>query len=238
MDRSNENIKILLDKYWAGESSLEEEKMIYAYFKRGNIEPDLQEFAPLFSYFNSEKETTIDIATDLFEKIENPEVNLNSGNTGIDNLLEKYWAGESSLEDEQILHLYFNQNEVSPSHKELKPYFQYLRTERNITTDLTDEVLLKINKAPVKSKVIKLSWYKILSVAASIALVLSVSLAVFQYQQLKKMELTTLDTYQTPEEALEQTKAALAYLSARMNKGTDKALDGIIKTETLEIINQ
>ena len=62
MDRSNENIKILLDKYWAGESSLEEEKMIYAYFKRGNIEPDLQEFAPLFSYFNSEKETTIDQA--------------------------------------------------------------------------------------------------------------------------------------------------------------------------------
>jgi hypothetical protein len=236
MDRSNENIKTLLEKYWAGESSLEEEKIIYTYFKGSDIDPDLKEFVPFFNYFNSEKDITIDISAGILGKIENRGAETTTSE--IDDLLEKYWAGESSLEDEQILHLYFNQSEVSLHHEELVAYFKYLKSERNIEIDVTDEVMQKIQKAPAQTKVIDMSWRKIISIAATIALIFSVGLGVFQYQQLKKSELTALDTYQTPEEALEQTKAALAYLSARMNRGTDKALDGLIKTETLEIINQ
>jgi len=238
MDRSNENIKILLDKYWTGESSLEEEKMIYAYFKSGTIDPDLIEFAPLFGYFNSEKDTNIDISADVLGIIGNRGTNFKTTDTGIDFLLEKYWEGESSLEDEQILHLYFNQTDTAPHHKELVPYFKYLKQEKAISIDVTEAVMHKINKMPSKTKVVQIEWRRIISIAASIALFLSVSLAVFQYQQLKKSEWVEMDTYQTPEEALEQTKAALAYLSSRMNRGTDKALDGLIKTETLEIINQ
>lgn len=236
MDRSNENIKKLLDKYWAGESSLADEKMIYHYFATGDVAPEFIEFMPLFSYFNEEKDISIDITSNVLEKIQRTGDNANQ--SGIDSLLEKYWAGESSLEDEQILHLYFSQNKIAPNHIELVPFFAYLKHEKEVSIDVTEAVMEKINRMPVQTKVIQLGWRKIISIAASIALMLSVSLAVFQYQQLKKIELTSMDTYQTPEEALEQTKAALAYLSARMNRGTDKALDGISKTKTLEIINQ
>ena len=236
MDRSNENIKKLLDKYWAGESSLADEKMIFSYFASGEVAPEFIEFIPLFSYINNEKDTAIDITSNVLEKIQSS--GDKSNQNGIDSLLEKYWAGDSSLEDEQILHLYFSQNNIAPNHKELVPFFTYLKNEKAVSIDVTDTVMKKINTLPVETKVIQLGWRRIISIAASIALVLSVSLAVFQYQQLKKTELTSMDTYQTPEEALEQTKAALAYLSARMNRGTDKALDGISKTKTLEIINQ
>lgn len=236
MDRSNENIKNLLEKYWAGESSLEDEKKIYSYFNGDNIDPELKEFAPLFNFFDSERLSEIDITGRLFEKIENLENK--STTTGIDGLLEKYWAGETTLEDEQILNLYFNQTVLEAHHKELIPYFNYLKTERNISIDVTDQVMQKIKMPVAQPKVIQLGWRRIISVAASILLVLSISLAVFQYQQIKKPEISPLDTYQSPEEALEQTKAALAYLSARMNRGTDKAVNGIIMTETLEIINQ
>jgi hypothetical protein len=49
------NIKTLLNKYLEAESNLEEEKELKAYFLSGNVAPELQEYIPLFSFFEAEK---------------------------------------------------------------------------------------------------------------------------------------------------------------------------------------
>jgi hypothetical protein len=43
--------KILLDRYFLGETSLEEEQQLRAYFKDGDIHPELAAYPPLFSYW-------------------------------------------------------------------------------------------------------------------------------------------------------------------------------------------
>lgn len=43
--------KTLLDRYFLGETSLEEEQQLRAYFKAGDIHPELAAYPPLFSYW-------------------------------------------------------------------------------------------------------------------------------------------------------------------------------------------
>ena len=68
----NNNIKILIEKYFAGESNLKEEAIIKAYFKHENIAPEFQEYSALFQHFESEKEAVLteDFDAKLFEAIE------------------------------------------------------------------------------------------------------------------------------------------------------------------------
>ncbi|KAA3622719.1 MAG: hypothetical protein DWQ02_25645 [Bacteroidetes bacterium] len=49
---NNTQIAKLLDKYFAGETSLQEEKQLKDYFSYSDIHPDFEEYAPLFRFFN------------------------------------------------------------------------------------------------------------------------------------------------------------------------------------------
>ncbi|VBB48642.1 conserved hypothetical protein [uncultured Paludibacter sp.] len=46
----------LLEKYFAGKTSLQEEKELKTYYKQGNIIPAHQKYAPLFQAFENERE--------------------------------------------------------------------------------------------------------------------------------------------------------------------------------------
>ena len=48
----------------------------------------------------------------------------------IDNLLNKYFEGETTFEDEQVLHAYFKQENLPKHLKELAPIFTYIEDER------------------------------------------------------------------------------------------------------------
>ena len=60
-------IKNLLDKYLAGETSAEEEKILSEYFAQVHVHADFEEWKPLFTYFSSEKNLTV--SNDFDEKI-------------------------------------------------------------------------------------------------------------------------------------------------------------------------
>jgi len=65
----NEEIKILLKKYFEGESSLHDEKILRHYFLFENITPDLQEYKILFTALESESKIISEpITEDLFIK--------------------------------------------------------------------------------------------------------------------------------------------------------------------------
>jgi len=61
----HEEIKALLEKYWAAETTLEEEKRIAAYFQRGEVDPVLEPYRAFFDYI--EEETTV-VAPEGFEE--------------------------------------------------------------------------------------------------------------------------------------------------------------------------
>ncbi len=46
-----EKIKILLNKYFEGETSLQEERELHTYFNSENVDASLREYVPLFAYF-------------------------------------------------------------------------------------------------------------------------------------------------------------------------------------------
>lgn len=54
----HETIKGLLDRYWLAETSVEEEKVLAAYFRGPDIDPRLEPFRDLFAYFEEEAQVT------------------------------------------------------------------------------------------------------------------------------------------------------------------------------------
>ncbi|PIQ21241.1 MAG: hypothetical protein COW65_10270 [Cytophagales bacterium CG18_big_fil_WC_8_21_14_2_50_42_9] len=71
-----DNIELLLQKYYAGETSLAEENVLNNYFKETKLLPNhLKVHAAQFEYYNHQQEVQLDkfLADDwLFEKIERP----------------------------------------------------------------------------------------------------------------------------------------------------------------------
>ncbi|MDZ4707365.1 MAG: hypothetical protein SH818_03095 [Saprospiraceae bacterium] len=155
----------------------------------------------------------------------------------IKQLLDKYWNSESSLEEEKALAAYFNQPEIDQEFEVYRPLFNYFDEQRQLTIDLEDQIMSRISDKKEKGKIIQMPWRRVVSIAASIALFLSVLLATFQYRNQNNREMDMVDTFQTPEEALEQTKAALLFLSHRMNKASDQAAKSLSKTQSLNILN-
>lgn len=51
------NIKELLQKYFEGETSIQEEKKLKSYFTSKNIAPELMQYQYMFGYFSEEQQT-------------------------------------------------------------------------------------------------------------------------------------------------------------------------------------
>lgn len=62
------NIKQLLEKYFEGETSLQEEKELKNYFSSENIAPELVQYQNMFGYFSKEKATESKIEIVLEKK--------------------------------------------------------------------------------------------------------------------------------------------------------------------------
>lgn len=68
-------IKKLLDKYFDGGTSLQEENQLKAYFRQPEVHPSLRSYQPLFQFFNAEQERRLDqdFETRLLEKLQTTE---------------------------------------------------------------------------------------------------------------------------------------------------------------------
>jgi len=120
----------------------------------------------------------------------------------IEQLLEKYNNGETSLKEEQQLKDYFKQETVAPHLEMYKPMFAYFSVSQE--EKFTKDVPLKSNKN---------NLYKWISVAAVAVLMLG-----FYF----KSPLTSaedLGTYDDPEMAYLEVKKSLEMISTQFNKG-------------------
>lgn len=158
----------------------------------------------------------------------------------IEQLLERYWLCQTSVEEERILRDFFSQKEV-PSH--LKRYcalftFQQKEKELQLGADFDQKILSKIEEPVVKAQrntiMIKLKpFYK---AAAAVAIILSLGFAAQRSFETKTQPGISYnykgykDTYSDPQVAFEQVSSALKTVSEGLRKSglesTDSALIG------------
>ena len=122
----------------------------------------------------------------------------------IEQLLEKYFEGETSVAEEQVLKEYFNSENIA-SHVEIhQPIFSYFSAAKTE----------KMNVVPVlpSKKRFKTTW---IGIAAS--LLFAVALLTFWDKPSEKQE--ELGSFEDPEIAFRETQKALAMLSENINVG-------------------
>jgi hypothetical protein len=150
-------------------------------------------------------------------------------------LLDKYFEGETSLEEEALLETYFGQPDIATELQKYQPLFRYLEEEKTIdlTVDLEEKVIGQltdkenIDGGDIKKKHIKrwiAPWFKI---AAAILLMIGGYTIYLQQQRIEPVA-PAIDKFaaydaMTEQEAYERTKAALMLISNKLNKGTSQA---------------
>lgn len=155
----------------------------------------------------------------------------------INNLLEKYWEGESSLQEEESLKQYFNNGNVAPELEQYKSLFQFFKEEQDvmISDDFEKRFLVAIENEQkvIPAKVRKLSWMTTIRSIAAVGILLMG--AVFVFQNLEKPKADVWAKYEVEDEqaAIEATKAALALLSGKMKKGSKKATKGFSEMKSV-----
>lgn len=173
----------------------------------------------------------------------------------ISTLLEKYWDGETSLQEEEQLTKFFSENETTEIPAEFhafRPLFLAkaethepqlnkdfdlniltMIAEENLAQSETKVVEMKANHQ--RTEVRRLRW--IAGIAASVALLLAAYIFMPKTNEESVIVQETELTEEEKAEALrayKQTKAALFFVSAKMNEGTQKAAEGMNKVKDLD----
>lgn len=162
-------------------------------------------------------------------------------------LLEKYYNGETTLEEEKILREYFSKDDIGIELIADKDIFLFNYQENSKldnVPDLSEEIWNNIQKSKNdKPKQHNNLTYVFLRIAAGIVIILGTFLLLKDQVIDTKQEFQITDTYETPEQAYEQAKQTLLYVSAMMNNGTNhlepikKIDEGTEKLKTLSSFN-
>lgn len=136
----------------------------------------------------------------------------------IDEWLEKYWKGETSLAEEAQLRRYFQEEEPPPHLRSVAALFQHYDAPQRLD-DGFDEQLIKHLR---EQKAVPM-WPNLLKIAAVVALFLLGALWVkhtYLDAPAPAPVAVAPDTYEDPERAYEEAKQALLLVSSLMNEGT------------------
>jgi hypothetical protein len=139
----------------------------------------------------------------------------------IKKLLEKYYEGSASLEEEKHLRIYFQNHEVPDelsADKELFAHVQHEISTVPVSFGLEEKLSVWVDQQEQvdhKSKR-KLFILKISSIAAGVALLVFSYITVDQYNKKKLSK----DTFKDPQMAYAEVKRTLLYISEQLNRGT------------------
>jgi flagellar motility protein MotE (MotC chaperone) len=126
----------------------------------------------------------------------------------IEQLLEKYFEGQTSIVEEKELTNYFSSTNVAQHLEQYKPIFEYYSQTKQ--QKFTQEI-------PLKTKKRKVMW---LSIAASVVVLLGVGTFYSLNNQQSEIE-QGLGTFKSPEIAFQETQKALQMLSQNVNVGIE-----------------
>ncbi len=150
-------------------------------------------------------------------------------------LVEKYWTGETSLEEEKALVTYFNSDSVDEELLSYAPMFQYWDKAKKTTLKQPLENLLVKERSMLNRLKVRSKRFGYRSIAATILVLILVGFGYQQMQLPSKAE--RMATYwankeiKDPREAFLKTKAALLLVSKKLNKGRETALQQVSKVQ-------
>ena len=150
----------------------------------------------------------------------------------IETLQNKYWDGETTLEEERNLKAYFAQPNVAEKWRALTPLFQALREEKATQMPHANGKRVRMGFAGSP----RLRWA---AAAILIGVLATAGTWAFRNQQ-EQSRIESVhaklnqDTFDDPQKAAEEIKAALALVSSKMNKGRRNAAKGLKKMEKVE----
>lgn len=131
-------------------------------------------------------------------------------------LLQKYFNGETTGDEERTLETYFTAGNVADEFKEYTEFFSGISELANTTTnsDIEEEVMNYIleNENREKRKY-RWLWQIVTGIAASVIIILGGFL--FYQQQQKSFK----DTFDDPKEAYAYAQQTLQFVSVKYNKG-------------------
>jgi hypothetical protein len=141
----------------------------------------------------------------------------------IDELLNKYWNCETSLEEEQQLREYFRGKQIPQQWKETATLFRYFDEHKKKALDdnaFDTEVLRKVTVRQ-RGKMAKI-LFNTMRIAAGVSVLLVATWLVRnEVRQSTPQEM--VDTYDDPKLALEETKKALMMISKSFGTAEEKA---------------
>jgi hypothetical protein len=129
-----------------------------------------------------------------------------------DELLQKYWNCESSLEEEKMLREYFGSNDIPEQFNDTAALFRYFdEAKKKSLNDLAfdGQVMLKVNPRPAQMKRLV---YNTMRIAAGLAVVIAATWFI-RTEVRQTIPQEVVDTYDDPQLAFEETKKALLMIS-------------------------
>ena len=154
----------------------------------------------------------------------------------INSLIEKYFDGHTSLEEERQLKAYFEQSDLPKEHLRIKPLFEIGKTLPELDQS-SFEADFERSLNHRKTDIGKTFRWPLFATAAAIAL-LFFSLFDFNQERLHQ------DTFSDPVEAYAQASKALQFVGLKLSDGMnstvlagDKLDQGITQIERLRWIN-
>lgn len=150
-------------------------------------------------------------------------------------LIEKYWAGETTLEEEKVLKAYFEKEEIEEELVTFAPMFHYWKDAKKTTFQQPLDNILIHSNAKVKPLKVVNRVYQIRKIAAAILVLIMIGFGYQKIQTPSKGE--RIATYwankeiKDPQEAFLKTKAALLLVSKKLNSGTEAAFQQVTKVQ-------
>ena len=157
--------------------------------------------------------------------------------------MEKYFNGETSLEEESTLREFFAGGDVPPRLKGMADYFKYIRLEKAVALDKPG-FDSKLEENIGESRLARLFdlrrplVYWIAGIAASVLILVAI------FVRFDPLGGSIRDTYDDPVVAYDQAKKILMFVSTKMNHGTrdvqkvEKFDQGLKDLQTVSTFNK
>jgi hypothetical protein len=208
------NIEILLEKFWEGDTSVEEEQELKNYFQGQDIAEDHQVYLEYFAWTKECSQTR------------------SGQDYDIDNLLERYWSGEAELKEEEILKAYFKSGQIAEEHEPFTELFKFFKDQSEI-----EYLPSKVETSPKYSQVKSLQIRKILYSVAAVSVLVFGAIFVFKNIQSETQpnQYSNVKEIEDPEEAMRVTKEALALVSKEFRKSQETVTKNMGTIEKVSI---
>lgn len=139
-------------------------------------------------------------------------------------LLSKYWSGDTTLEEEQLLRDHFRQADVPEELRETAALFRYFeQSKKKSLNDIMFDrsVIEKVSGRPKQGKLRNLT-FNAMRIAAGVVVVVAATWFIrTEIRQSTPQEV--VDTYDDPKLAFEETKKALMMISKSFGTAEEQA---------------